>query len=299
MKFASYLSSLLPSFSRDQLMEDLDTVADELRNHVLPPYQTAVKEFGSDKFYSADAQAADELFNKKLNFKYKGNHLSGILTSLENADSLIKALQTMVSEEFAIDVTQAGLNTLRVNIMQLVEILGFTTRYARRHLNYILVAESCNHSGKQVSDSFSAGELGWLKTGRDAFINGINVVALPRKEVETKFKEIPNVLVTPESIETSQQLLGKDKTDPFQMRFIPLILNPIYHVRIRVAEYQAAKYREAKEERGIIELRILLLKEQRGGRENAKIEKQIEYNEGRLQKLVYKLDQAGGPQDDY
>lgn len=297
MKFVNYLSSLLPSFSRDQLMEDLDTVADELRTHVIPPYTTAVKEFGSDKFYSADAQAADELFNKRLDLKYKGNHLTGILNSLENADNLIKLLQTMVDTEFAIDVTQAGLNTLRVNIMQLVEILGFTTRYARRHLNYILVCESCHYSGKAVNDSFSAGELGWLKAGRDAFINGINVIALPKKEIETKFKEIPNVLVNAESIETSQQLLGKDKTDPFQMRFIPLVLNPIYHVRIRVAEYQAAKYREAKEERGILELRIMLLKEQRSGRENAKIEKQIEYNEGRLQKLVYKLEQAGGSDD--
>lgn len=298
MKFVNYINSLLPSFSRDQLMEDLDTVADELRSHVIPPYTTAVKEFGSDKFYSADAQAADELFNKRLDFNYKGNHLKGILQSLENADNLIKLLQTMVDTEFAIDITQGGLNTLRVNIMQLVEILGFTTRYARRHLNYILVCESCHYSGKVVSDSFSSGELGWLRAGRDAFINGINIISLDAKEIETKFKDIPNILVNAESIEASQNLLGKDKTDPFQMRFIPLILNPIYHVRIRVAEYQAEKYREAKEERGILELRIMLLKEQREGRDNAKIEKQIDYNEGRLQKIVYKLEKIGG-HDEY
>lgn len=298
MKFVNYINSLLPSFSRDQLMEDLDTVADELRSHVIPPYTTAVKEFGSDKFYSADAQAADELFNKRLDFNYKGNHLKGILQSLENADNLIKLLQTMVDTEFAIDITQGGLNTLRVNIMQLVEILGFTTRYARRHLNYILVCESCHYSGKVVSDSFSSGELGWLRAGRDAFINGINIISLDAKEIETKFKDIPNILVNAESIEASQNLLGKDKTDPFQMRFIPLVLNPIYHVRIRVAEYQAEKYREAKEERGILELRIMLLKEQREGRDNAKIEKQIDYNEGRLQKIVYKLEKIGG-HDEY
>lgn len=298
MKFSKYLSSLLPSFSRDQLMEDLDTIGDELRVHVIPPYQVAVKEFGKNPFYSNDAQKADEVFNKRLNEKYKGNHLTGVLNALENSDSIIKLLQTMIDEEFAIDVTSAGLSTLRVNIMQLVEILGFTVRYARRHLNYILVCESCHHSGKQVTDSFSTGELDWLREGRDAFINGINVLSMPKRDVEVKFKEIPNVLVTDESIETTQQLLGKDKTDPFQMRFIPLVLNPIYHVRIRVAEYQAAKYREAKEERNILELRIMLLKEQREGRENAKIEKQIEYNEGRLQKIVYKLEKAGG-QDEY
>lgn len=298
MQFTKYLGSLLPSFSRDQLMEDLDTVADELRSHVIPPYTTAAKEFGSNKFYSADAQASDEIFTKRLDYKYKGNSISGILQSLQNGDDLIKLLQTMIDTEFALDVTQAGLNTLRVNIMQLVEILGFTTRYARRHLNYLLVCESGHHTGKSVKDSFSAGELDWLKAGRDAFINGLNILAMPSKEVEIKFKSIPNVLVNPESIETTQALLGKDKTDPFQMRFIPLILNPIYHVRIRVAEYQAAKYREAKEERGILELRIMLLKEQRNGKDNAKIEKQIDYNEGRLQKMVFKVEQLGGNHDE-
>lgn len=298
MKFTNYLSSLLPSFSRDQLTEDLDTIAEELRTHVLPPYETAAKAFGKDKFFSADAQASDEIFNRHLTHKYKGNHLSGILAALQNADSTIKLLQTMVDNEFAIDVTQAGLNTLRVNIMQLVEILGFTTRYARRHLNYILVCESCHYSEREVADSFSTGELGWLKAGRDAFINGINILARPPKDIEKTFKTIPNVLVNPESIETTENILGKDKTDPFQMRFIPLVLNPIYHIRIRVAEYQAAKYREAKEERGVIELRIMLLKEQRDGKENVRLEKQIDYNEGRLQKLSYKVDKLGGQDDD-
>lgn len=298
MQFTKYLGSLLPSFSRDQLNEDLDTVADELRAHVIPPYKTAAKEFGSDKFFSADAQAADEVFNKRLDYKYKGNHISGILQSLENADSQINVVQAMIDEQFAIDITQAGLNTLRVNILQLVEIMSFTTRYARRHLNYLLVCESAHYTGKDVKDSFSTGELDWLKAGRDAFITGLNILSLPAKEIETKFKEIPNVLVNPESIETTQNLLGKNKTDPFGMRFIPLVLNPIYHVRIRVAEYQAAKYREAQEERGIIELRLLLLKEQRDGKENAKIEKQIEYNEGRLQKLVFKVGKLGGHDDD-
>lgn len=298
MQFTKYLGSLLPTFSRDQLNEDLDTVADELRAHVIPPYKTAAKEFGSDKFYSPGAQAADDIFNKKLDYKYKGNHISGILQSLENADMQINVLQAMIDTEFAIDITSAGLNTLRVNILQLVEIMSFVTRYARRHLNYLLVCETNNHTGKDLKDSFSTGELDWLTAGRDAFITGLNILSLPAKEIETKFKEIPNVLVNADSIETTQTLLGKAKTDPFGMRFIPLMLNPIYHIRIRVAEYQAAKYREAQEERGIIELRLLLLKEQRNGKENAKIEKQIDYNEGRLQKLVFKVNQIGGHDDD-
>lgn len=297
MKFSHYLKNLLPTFTRDQVQEDLDTVQNELLNQVLPPYRTAVKEFGEMEFASRDAQAAEKALDKGLEYKYKGNHLTGILKALENTEQQLKLLQVMVDENFAVDITQVGLSTLRVNILQLVEIMGFTVRYARRHLNYILVCESASYTDKDPKDSFSAGELAWLAKGRDAFINGLNVLSLPEKELEVKFKAIPEVLITPDSVETSQSILGKDKTDPFQMRFIPLILNPIYHVRMRVADYQAGRYKEAQEERGVIELRLLLLKEQRDGRNNAKIERQIEYNEARLQKLNYKVEKMGAGHD--
>ena len=67
------------------------------------------------------------------------------------------------------------------------------------------------------------------------------------------------------------------------------MLNPIYHIRIRIAEWQAAKYQEAKEERSMVELRLLSLKELKSGKDNARLEQQIEYNQERLSKLTAKI----------
>lgn len=289
MDIAKYLQSIIPAFSRDQVQEDLEDIAKEIDTHVLPIYVTANNELGSGKLLSANATSFEDIFEKNVSFKYKGNHISAIYESMKNAKELTKLLQRLVDENFAIDITKAGFDLLRTNIMQLTEILSFTVRYARRHLNYIVLSEMGQYKDLKIEDYFTAGERDWIKNGRMAFIKGIDIIHKPAGEIETKLKTIPSVLVTPETVNTTHGVFGKDKTDPLDLRFIPIVLNPIYHIRIRIAEWQAAKYQEAKEERSMVELRLLSLKELKSGKDNARLEQQIEYNQERLSKLTAKI----------
>ena len=289
MDIAKYLQSIIPAFSRDQVQEDLEDIAKEIDKHVLPIYAAANTELGGGKLLSANASSFEDIFEKNVGFKYKGNHISAIYESMKNAKDLTKLLQRLVDENFAIDVTKAGFDLLRTNIMQLTEILSFTVRYARRHLNYIVLSEMGQYKDLKIEDYFTAGERDWIKNGRMAFIKGIEIIHKPTSEIETKLKTIPSVLVTPETVDTTHGVFGKDKTDPLDLRFIPIVLNPIYHIRIRIAEWQAAKYQEAKEERSMVELRLLSLKELKSGKDNASLEQQIEYNQERLSKLTAKI----------
>ena len=289
MDIAKYLQSIIPAFSRDQVQEDLEDIEKEIDKHVLPIFAIANTDLGSGKLLSANATSFEDIFEKNVSFKYKGNHISAIYESMKNAKELTKLLQRLVDENFAIDVTKAGFDLLRTNIMQLTEILSFTVRYARRHLNYIVLSEMGQYKDLKIEDYFTAGERDWIKNGRMAFIKGIDIIHKPAGEIETKLKTIPSVLVTPETVDTTHGVFGKDKTDPLDLRFIPIVLNPIYHIRIRIAEWQAAKYQEAKEERSMVELRLLSLKELKSGKDNARLEQQIEYNQERLSKLTAKI----------
>ena len=289
MDIAKYLQSIIPAFSRDQVQEDLEDIEKEIDKHVLPIYAAANTELGGGKLLSANATSFEDIFEKNVGFKYKGNHISAIYESMKNAKDLTKLLQRLVDENFAIDITKAGFDLLRTNIMQLTEILSFTVRYARRHLNYIVLSEMGQYKDLKIEDYFTAGERDWIKKGRMAFIKGIEIIHKPTSEIETKLKTIPSVLVTPETVDTTHGVFGKDKTDPLDLRFIPIVLNPIYHIRIRIAEWQAAKYQEAKEERSMVELRLLSLKELKSGKDNARLEQQIEYNQERLSKLTAKI----------
>ena len=42
--------------------------------HVLPIYDTANKELGGGKLLSANASSFEDIFEKNVSFKYKGNY---------------------------------------------------------------------------------------------------------------------------------------------------------------------------------------------------------------------------------
>lgn len=291
MDFKQYIKSLLPSFSKSQLAEDLDIISEELKEHTLPCYKQTVDVFGKRPLTSSQGRESDELFKKRLTTKTSPNHLKSIYDILVVCEAHVEALETLIDDKFALDINAAGLDIVRINILQMVEILGFAVRYARRHLNYMVGCEIAHYSNQSVTDSFSQGELEWLSGSRSAFIAALNILGVPKMELEKKFAQVPDVLVTADTIEAAINVVGKSEADPLELRFVPLAFNPIYHVRLRIAEYQANRYKEAQEERRSIELRLLLLRDQENGRENAKVERQIEYQEERRAKLTYKINQ--------
>lgn len=291
MDFKQYIKSLLPTFSKSQLAEDLDVVSEELKEHTLPCYKQTVDVFGKRPLASVQGREADELFKKRLTTKTTPNHLKAVYDILATCQGHTEALETLIDDKFALDINTAGLDMVRINILQMVEILGFTVRYARRHLNYIVGCEIAHYSNQDIKDSFSQGELEWLSGSRSAFISALNILGVPKLELEKKFANVPDVLVTSDTIDAAINVVGKNEADPLELRFVPLSFNPIYHVRLRIAEYQANRYKEAQEERRSIELRLLLLRDQENGRDNAKVERQIEYQEERRAKLTYKINQ--------
>lgn len=289
MDFKEYIKSLLPTFSKSQLAEDLDCIAEELNEHALPCYKQTVDAIGGKPLASPQGREYDELFNKRLTAKNSSNHLKSINDILTGCKEHVESIQMLIDDKFALDINSAGLDMLRINILQMVEILSFTTRYARRHLNYMVSCEIAHYSTQQIEEQFSQGEREWLAGSRSAFISALNTLAIPSKDLEKKFEKVPDVLVTSDTIDAAINVVGKNEADPLELRFVPLSFNPIYHVRMRISDWQANRYKEAQEERRSIELRLLLLRDQENGRDNAKIERQIEYQEERRAKLTYQL----------
>jgi hypothetical protein len=128
-----------------------------------------------------------------------------------------------------------------------------------------------------------------LEKGRDAFLVSLNAALTNEREIKDKLEDIPNVIVSPETVEVTQRTVGLTKTDPFQAGLIPFVINPIYHVRMRIAEWQVRRYELAKEEMVAAELKLLMLKESRSGKKDAGLERKIEVYDDRVQKLRRKI----------
>ena len=95
--------------------------------------------------------------------------------------------------------------------------------------------------------------------------------------------------VNPSSVTDIVASVGASRVDPMNFGLIPIVLNPIYHVRMMIADWQVNRFKAADEERKLLEFKLLKMKMTDGGKRDANVDRQIEYTEGRLQKLNYKL----------
>lgn len=84
--------------------------------------------------------------------------------------------------------------------------------------------------------------------------------------------------------------MGSAKVDPFQMDLIPIWLNPIYHIGMFVSEWQADRYKAAKEEVRLLQLRKLNLEKTIEKKPDAKIQHEIEYLSNRVQGMNFKIE---------
>lgn len=290
LSIGKYVASLLPSFEKGQVEEDLRVLKEELSENTLPPYEAAADFFKHERFASKDNEEFDRTFTRQAkNVQVvMDKYPVTICAALTRALDTVNMLETKVDDLFNRDVASDGLTYSRANMLRLIEVIGFAARYARKLLLWTYANEK-QAMGKTVSDPFTKAEIDWLKANRQAFFASIITISRKSKDVETALANIPNMVVVPNEVSVAAQTVGPNKLDPLQMGIIPIQLNPIYHIRMAVAEYQAGRYKAGQEEKRALEYRLVALKELKEGKHDAKLDQNIEYTENRLKKLNAKL----------
>lgn len=290
MKIAQYLSSLLPSFGKDQVLEDARITREEIKETTEPAYASAAQIFKGWKFKSKVLQAQLATFERTVKTR-GGNPILTIEKSwkpiLENLDDVTKTIEKIYNE----DVAGAGMTYLKANLLQFVECCAFVSKFARKFLIYVYICETAEYadSGTQIAESLSPAEIEWIGVNFLSFCTALNIAAGNPVQVKKQMADIPDIVVTSENASTLPATLGEHKIDPFQMKLIPIALNPIYHIGMMVAEWQASRYKASKEEVKLLELRKLNLEKLQAGKPDANVQRQIAYLESRIQNLNYKI----------
>lgn len=290
MKFDQYIVSLLPSFGKDRVLEDCRVTRNEIKDISLPLYDTAAPLFKGYKFKSPELLEQIASFNRlcKPGSDNIITHIQKCLkASLENLDEVEGLVEKTYNEE----VAGAGLTYLKANLLQFTECLNFVARYARRYLLWVYIAETAEIPDSETAlvDAMAPAEIEWIKINFVPFCTALNVVGIPTSKVKKALADVPDIVVTEENVKSLTSTLGAQKLDPLSVGLIPVWLNPIYHIGMFVAEWQASRYKAAKEEKKLVELRYLNLKKRQEGKPDARLQKEIDYTAGRLRELNYKL----------
>lgn len=291
MSILNYVKSLVPSLEKRTILEDINNSLGELKTATIPAYKLAQKPMGSKTFTFKDPDVI--AFNKKFNRDNKtginGNFIYVIYEVAQRIEDNGSTLIKVVEEMFGSGVIADAITYRKASILKYVEAMTFFQRYARCLLRTVYIKET-NMVDESVNEheNINNFELEWLAKNEDDFIGSLLGLSLKSSIFVSSLKETPDSVVNSDNIDIVSKVSG-GKIDPFKLNFINANLNIIYHIRMYAAEWQHANYEAALQERKTIELRIMHMQNILDGKKDPKLEEQILYNEGRLDKLNYKI----------
>lgn len=289
MIFSTFIESLSEGSTKNKLVDDMQLARDEFKNHVKPVYETFIDQFSNYQFKSPQLIAIAERFNEEFKIKSRDNFIVNTYnSSLKHIEERVDLTFKLLEDNFTADILRDSLSIRQINVLQYSEVISFVVRYSRRLLNYVVTLETHDVSGTESKNAMKPAELNWIQSNIENYIIALNILTIDKIKATTVFEAIPDVILNRKNADQTVRLTG-DKGDPFQFKFIPVALNPFYHVGMRIAEYQAARYHEAKNEQQVIAAKILYLRGKLNGEEDAKRESVIERYEELLSRATYKI----------
>lgn len=286
---SDFLSSLLPTFTRDKVSQDLQVSREEFDSHVRPNFETFKKNFKDYTLVAPALAPYAQRFANTADFKYSGNWALAMWeNSIRHIPEKISLAETTLDGSAIGDFNRAAMSAKDMNVTQVSEVLSFMVRYSRRFLNFVIQTEINHLNQKPEDDKMVSAEIQWINRGYGAFLVGLNFLAMKKMKVQELYDSIPDVLINSNNV-TEVKAVSGDNIDPFKFGIIPVKLNPIYHVGMRIAEYQAARYHEAQAEHQALSTKIMYLKQRAAGRNDAQLESVIDMYDAVLAKKSYEI----------
>lgn len=291
MKILDYVKSLLPTFKRDTVLEDCRLTHTEIKEHTAPSYAAAAELLGKWKFKSPELEKPLGIFSRMVSKGSKDNIIVVINKSFKTILDNLTVVEKLIEKTYNEEVAGGGFTYQKANLLQFIEATTFVSKFARKFLIYVYICESAQYeeSADSVKESLTPFEIEWLENNFVAFCTAFNAVTTPTDKVESALGNIPDIVITEENASTIPVTMGAAKVDPLQMGLIPIWMNPIYHVGMFIAEWQASRYKASKEEVRLLQLRKLNLEKLADGKPDAALQKEIKYMEERIQNLNFKI----------
>ena len=290
MSILTYLKGLLPSFRKNAIVESCEMTSTSLREHTLPAYLSAEALFKSGKFKNAIAQDFATVYFKNVGKAGALGMMGSIRERLDNALVILLYISTNAKTLYSDVETNISLTYVKLTCLRLVEAAEFSNTYARKLLNYVFILETAQADASvSVKDSLTPAEIAWLDKGFLDFCLCMNTLGSSVEVIKKHLAEMPDASITSLTEKTFPTTLGVDKIDPFQMRHLSASVNPFYYFGMMIAERQAKRYKAAKAELELLQLRCLNLDKLYNKNPDARLQKEIEYMENRVVGLSYDI----------
>lgn len=290
MKILAYLTSLLTNIKKPTLQEDLRTTKGELLNVAIPSYRAASEHFKVAKFASKEAETISKAIYGSIR-NLKGPKQSSIVGDIERrlgfVNDVTEYLEDQVEKLMERDSIREGLSAKKAVLIRAGEAVSFISRYSVDLLSYLYAAEAIDaDKGSEESVELTADQIDFVQKNAVRFACALSNYGVPLEDFKKLYVPIPDVFVSQNSASGLQASFDEHEVDPFFGDMMSgFVGNPIYHIRLIAANWQAARYTAAKEKKASLELRLLHLQMLKEKKNTPQLERDIGITQDRINKL--------------
>lgn len=297
MKLASFLQSLLPMLKKDAVLEDLRITKSELDKTVAPTYEAAATHFKTNKIASKDTQILSDIFYRNYDLSKSNKQssvVSEVFSKLPNLSTNISTIASSCEDILGEDILNDNLSARRAVLVRAAEHVSVLVKLLVDFLTVVYYNEAMVYS-KSNADTIgvSAKTLQRVKDRMPDMARLLAMYAFDTKGFSEKYSTVPDVILNVKTSQALQAVYREDKLDP-----MPSALstnfdgNPIYHIRLVIAEWQANRYKANKDKKRMLELRLLYLQSLAEESPDPQLEREIEYIQSRIDKIEYEMHKA-------
>lgn len=290
MNILSFVKSLLPHVQKEQVTEDIRVTLGELDDTVIPCYRTAAEFFRSNKPRSKEVAELSASFYR--NFDLQGGQkapsiIGDIDRRLPHMRENLAYVSELADELLEHDIIAEGLTAKKASLIRAADHISFASRYALDLMTQVYVYESVQ-ADANVSETMSRppGVIKHINNNIAAFAAIVSRYGIPNKDFRKIVLAIPDISMNPKVSSVVAGLYKEKDVDPISVGPLAgFVGNPIYHIRMTVAEWQVGRYKANKEKAKELSLRLLYLKSQLNNEASPELEREIEYTQERIDKL--------------
>lgn len=296
LNITGFIKSLLPSFSKSDLETDME-ISLEAIDSILSSYSGLEEVLKVAKIEAKPSKDALKQFYKELHdFKPKAklSNNSNIATDTLTLFANVKANGDHILREVAdavndVVVSQA-LTAYKANLLRAVAHYYFMTRFALDLANFLYVNEVENAGTDLPKESrLNPKQREFVTKNIWIYARMLSVYGSDSASFKDKLSSIEQITLPKDQIEEVVDAYNSDKVDVFNNLPAGFIGSPIYSIRLIFAEWEATRYQHLKNQKKLLELRLLHLKLMKeSGQSDVNLEKEILY----LQKRVTDVDHS-------
>lgn len=281
----SFFKTLVPDLTKDRLLEDVRNtrVMLESLQDIYAVFAPVARNY---KFQ--DKEVVDRVEKFKRIVGTRDNPVTYFDKTLPIIIKNLDVIKGVFFNETNKVILASSLTIKQANLIAYIDALYLVNKGARKFLVWLEAREAASYSRTEADlvDEITPAEQKWLAESFVDFCTAVKIVSMSPDKTMEKLEAIADADATDKSYQALKAAGRTASADPFNLGFIGSKYNPIVFVRMLVAEWQVARYREADEELKGLKLQLVRFENTARHKSDPRTEQEIRYIRGRVNELA-------------